>query len=155
MLLSLTKWFAGITSLTAPFEVTLNYFDESFTFSGNLKSITCCHPDNTIEVRTCGQGASCRGQCSALGASLCPSGVCTDDPETCKLGINDHNHGSTDTLSPSQLDWCTNSKHQCSVKEHPDCCYNVKCLDWRGVKEACSWLNYLNGNVTLSNPEVI
>ena len=49
--------------------------------------MTCCLPDKTSEVATCGQGASCAGQCSALGASLCPSGHCTYDPGTCDIGF--------------------------------------------------------------------
>ena len=128
---------------------SLVFFDHAFTFSNHTSNVTCCHPDNTLEVATCGQGASCAGQCSALGASLCPSGNCTDDPRTCDLEFNDEtteDHGrgrSTVTLSGSDLAWCTN---QCRVREHPDCCYNPNCLKWTGRKEACRWLNYLTGN---------
>ena len=44
------------------------------------------------------------------------------------------------------LRWCENSRHQCRVRMHKDCCYNPNCLKWRGRKAACSWLNYLTGN---------
>ena len=100
---------------------------------------------------TCGQGASCAGQCSALGASLCPSGECTDDPRTCDLEFRSKNEedsqsgGSTATYSGSDLGWCTNAQHQCRVRTFKDCCYNPNCLKWKGRKEACAWLNYLTG----------
>ena len=129
----------------------MDFFDNAFTFSNHTSNVTCCHPDNTLEVATCGQGASCAGQCSALGASLCPSGKCTDDPRTCDLQFRSENAedeqggGSTATYSGSDLDWCTNAKHQCRVRTHKDCCYNPKCLRWKGRRKACSWLNYLTG----------
>ena len=139
------EYFLGTTS-------SVDFFDHAFTFSNHTSNVTCCHPNNTFEVATCGQGASCAGQCSALGASLCPSGKCTDDPRTCDLVFSDEtteDQGrgrSTDTYSGSDLDWCTNAKHQCRVRKHKDCCYSPKCLRWRGRKAACSWLNYLTGN---------
>ena len=129
----------------------MDFFDNAFTFSNHTSNVTCCHPDNTLEVATCGQGASCAGQCSALGASLCPSGKCTDDPRTCDLEFRGENAeeeesgGSTATLSGTDLDWCTNAKHQCRVRTYKDCCYNPKCLKWNGRREACAWLNYLTG----------
>ena len=106
-------------------------------------------------MATCGQGASCAGQCSALGASLCPSGECTDDPRTCCLEFrrkNEDKGGSTATLSGSDLSWCTNTIHQCRVRTYQDCCYNPNCLEWKGRKKACSWLSYLTGNFFLLFP---
>ena len=135
-----------------------------------MSKVTCCHPDNPPEEVTCGRGASCAGQCSALGASLCPSGKCTDDPITCDLefpskddveeeiggsiatispldlDVEEESVGSIETLSPLDLAWCDNANHQCRVRKHKECCYNPKCLKWNGRKEACSWLNYLTGN---------
>ena len=117
-----------------------------------MSKVTCCHPDNPPEEVTCGRGVSCAGQCSALGASLCPSGKCTDDPRTCDLefpskdDVEEESGGSIATISPLDLDWCDNAKHQCRVRKHKECCYNPKCLKWNGRKEACSWLNYLTGN---------
>ena len=116
----------------------MDFFDNAFTFSNHMSNVTCCHPDNTFEVVTCGQGASCAGQCSALGASLCPSGNCTDDPKTCELDINNGYTGS-------DLAWCTNSKHQCKVVTHRECCYNPNCLLWIGRKKTCAWLSALSG----------
>ena len=142
-----TKQCPGNTT-TVP---SVDFFDNAFTYSNHTSKVTCCHPDNTFEVATCGQGASCAGQCSALGASLCPSGDCTDDPRTCDRDFGSdedgQSGGSTDTLSALDLDWCTNAKHQCRVIKHKDCCYNPKCLKWsEDRKERCAWLNYLTGN---------
>ena len=131
----------------------MDFFDIAFTHSNHTIEVTCCHPDNTFEKVTCGFNVSCAGQCSALEASLCPSGECTEDPRTCELEIrtetaeDGQSGGSTDTLSALDLDWCTNAKHQCRVRTHKDCCYNPKCLKWsEDRKEACAWLNYLTGN---------
>ena len=102
---------------------------------------------NTFEVATCGQGASCAGQCSALGASLCPSENCTDDPGTCEIDLNhvedQGKERATPTVSGSDLKWCTGDG--CRVRVHPDCCYNPNCLKWKGRKDACTWLGYLTG----------
>ena len=117
---------------------SVGFFDNVFTSSASSSNVTCCHPDNTFEEATCGRGASCAGQCSALGASLCPSGICTDDPKTCELDIDNGYTGSA-------LDWCTNSKHQCRVRRHSECCYNPKCLRWPGRTKACAWLSTLSG----------
>ena len=128
----------------------MDFFDTAFTYSNHTSKVTCCHKNNTLEVATCGQGASCAGQCSALGASLCPSGNCTDDPRTCDLDFSrsvedGQGGGSTATYTGSDLSFCTNSKHQCRVRKYKDCCYNPNCLEWKGRRDACSWLNYLTG----------
>ena len=96
---------------------------------------------NTFEVATCGQGASCAGQCSALGASLCPSGECSDDPETCEISYTSEQ--STAALSGSDLSWCTGDG--CRVRVHPECCYNPNCLTENKRADACDWLKYLTG----------
>ena len=128
----------------------MDFFENAVTFWNNTSNVTCCHPDKTSTNVTCGQGFSCEGQCSALGASLCPSGNCTDDPRTCDLEFNDNSTvvqgsgGSTPTfLSSTDLKWCISDG--CRVRVHPVCCYNPTCLTWIGRKEACSWLNYLTG----------
>ena len=109
-------------------------------------------PDYTTKNATCGQGVSCQGQCSALGASLCPSGNCTDDPRTCEV-VFESSEGrqrgsrSIATYSGSDLTWCTNAKHECRVRNHKECCYYPTCVTkkWPGRKEACAWLRYLTG----------
>ena len=124
---------------------SVGFFDSVFTSSASSSNVTCCHPDNTFEEATCGRGASCEGQCSALGASLCPSGNCTDDPKTCELDINNGYTGS-------DLAWCTNSKHQCKVMTHRECCYNPNCLLWIGRKKTCAWLSALSGKNSNNTP---
>jgi len=127
--------------------ISVDFFDDALTHSNRSSNVTCCHPDNTIEVATCGQGASCAGACSALDASLCPRGNCKDYPVNCELTYKDNEDeqsgGSTATLSGSDLKWCTDDR--CDVRIHPECCYNPDCLteEWPGRKEACRWLDYL------------
>ena len=111
--------FLGNTTDTS----SVDFFDNAFTFSNHSSNVTCCHPDNTFEVATCGQGASCAGQCSALGASLCPAGECSDDPRTCELDFNNDNAESqqqrgrsTATYSGSDLKWCISKG--CKVRKH-------------------------------------
>ena len=142
----------------------MDFIDTALTSSSHLSKVTCCLPDKTSEVATCGQGASCAGQCSALGASLCPSGNCTDDPRTCEISFkteatedqrrsqlgfaqarNNHEHSDV-TLSGSDLKYCTNSKHRCRVRAHPECCLYSNCLNWRGRRKACKHLDYFTGN---------
>ena len=136
------QWCLGNTTDAS----SVDFFDNSFTNSKNRSNVTCCHPDNTFEVATCGQGASCAGACSALDASLCPSGTCTDDPGTCEIDFrSEQSGGSTATLSGSDLKWCISDR--CRVRIHPECCYNPNCLteEWTGRAEACGWLDYLTG----------
>ena len=124
------------------------FFDFVFTHSNVSRNVTCCHLDNTPRTASCGQGASCAGKCAALGAPLCPSSNCTEDPKTCNLDFKTFvaNQGQTPvTLPANSLNWCTNSKHQCRVRKHPECCYSSTCLTWPGRKDACDWLNYLTG----------
>merc|ERR1712223_1801623 len=62
-----------------------DFFDSSFTFFNESIQVRCCSPDLKLTNVTCGQGTSCIGQCSAIGASLCLSGNCTEDPQDCNL----------------------------------------------------------------------
>ena len=87
---------------------------------------------------TCGQGVSCQGQCSALGASLSQSGKCThddDDDSTCTV--------NSDVTGPgSDLKWCL---PHCRVIKYNKCCFNPNCLEKPGRKKLCKWLDYLVG----------
>ena len=129
----------------------MDFFDKAFTFSSQMSNVTCCFPDNSLKVATCGKGASCAGQCSALGASLCPSSNCTNDPRTCQLDFDTDStdarqRGNSDvTLSLSDLKYCTNTKHRCKVRKHNECCYNTNCLKRKGRKQTCKWLDFLTG----------
>ena len=127
----------------------MDFFDNAFTFSNYSSNVTCCRPDGTFELATCGQGVSCTSQCSALEASFCPSGECTNDPRTCKLSLESADDqpmargGSIATYAGTDLAWCTSDG--CRVRKHRGCCYNPNCLKWKGRKEACAWLDYLTG----------
>ena len=90
---------------------------------------------------TCGQGASCAGQCSALGASLSPSGKCDDDNDDDVDGTCEGN--SVATLQGSDLKWCL--KDGCRVVRYPSCCFNPKCLEKKGRRKRCAWHDYLVG----------
>ena len=64
-----------------------DFFDSSFTFFNESIQVRCCAPDLTLTNVTCGQGTSCIGRCSAIGASLCLSEVCTADPDDCNISL--------------------------------------------------------------------
>ena len=124
----------------------MDFFDNAFSFSTNDITVTCCLQDNTPKTATCGKGLSCAGKCSALGASLCPSGKCTSDPKTCEVDFDGEDRGrSIATLSSSDLKYCQNTQHKCNVRKHSACCYNRNCLKREGRKKACKDLNYLTG----------
>ena len=142
----------------------MDFIDTALTSSSHLSNVTCCLPDKTSEVATCGQGASCAGQCSALDASFCPSGNCTDDPRTCDISFNTNatedqhrsqlgiaqkrdNHQHADvTLSGSDLNWCTGTTPKCKVRKNPECCLNPNCLFTRWRRNVCEHLDYFTGN---------
>ena len=139
----------------------MDFFDNAFTNSKNTSNVTCCHPDNTFNVVTCGQGVSCSGQCSALSleASLCPSGNCNDDPNTCQVEFSEpgettnlENQGSG--VSPANgistdYKWCITDG--CPVRDHKECCYHPYC-ETRN-RDACKWLDYLTGKG--STPQIL
>ena len=146
----------------------MDFIDTVLTSSSHLSNVTCCLPDKTSTVATCGQGASCAGQCSALEASLCPSGNCTDDPRTCDISFNTNanedqrrsqlgiastrdNHQHSDvTLSGSDLNWCTGTTPKCKVRKNPECCLNPNCLFTKWRRNVCEHLDYFTGNGVLS-----
>ena len=140
---------ANTTSLSTLF------FDFAFTNSNETRDVTCCHlSDNSPQNTTCGKGVSCAGGCAALESSLCPSGRCTEDPKTCDIKFDDNELENEETgtypviATGSNLKWCANSRYQCRVRKHPECCYYPSCLNeknWPGRKDACAWLNYLTG----------
>ena len=123
--------------------------------------VNCCRSDNTIELATCGLGASCAGSCSALEASLCPSGNCTGDcemPFEQETNQTETRRGWSAATQPSSnqieargyvaatkpswaFSWCPRAG--CPVWRNKGCCYHPTCRDRRS--RACSWLNYLTG----------
>ena len=99
---------------------------------------------------TCGRGKSCIGECSALEATLCPSGNCTGDPEDCNPSIileeeEEDNHRERRAVANQaswQFNWCS---PRCNVRRHSACCFHSGCRSKR--KQRCSWLSYLTGEL--------
>ena len=133
--------FKGTTTTT-----DVDFFDSAFTFSNESIEIGCCARDTSLTNVTCGQGTSCTGQCSAIEASLCPSGNCTGNFEDCSpsLGLDegeDLGKGRSYATLPSWVfNWCT---HRCPVRYHPSCCFHPTCRRRRW--KLCRWMNYLTG----------
>ena len=127
---------------------SIDFFDNVFTFLNESVTVNCCRSDNTVELATCGLGVSCAGNCSALGASLCPTGNCTggcdmpfEQQETYE--IESRSRISASTQPSTAFKWCT---PKCNVWQRKGCCYNPVCRK-RSVshKRACRWFNYLTG----------
>ena len=123
---------------------SIDFFENVFTFLNESVSITCCHPNNTIKLASCGLGASCAGKCSAFGALLCPSGNCSGD---CEMPFEQETGGGIEarswtaaTLPSKAFKWCS---ARCNVWKHQGCCYNPVCNKKR--RRACRWMNYLSG----------
>ena len=133
-------WLSGNTNSTA-----VNFFDNVFTFVNQSVIVNCCHPNNTIELATCGFGASCAGSCSDLGASLCPSGNCTGD---CEMPFEEETTSrrprwSAATLPSSAFKWCS---ARCNVWRNKGCCFLPTCRSRsRSRARYCRWMNYLTG----------
>ena len=137
------------------------FFDSVFTLFNETIQVGCCHPNMTMTTVTCGLGMSCTGKCSAIDASLCPSGLCTDDPRDCNLNLEAEEErlrsGGTSfaTLSSWQLRRCAPG---CRVKHAPACCFHpqcTKCKDKICKKEKrnrkfCSKFSYFAGNLLSS-----
>ena len=125
-------------------DTSIDFFENVFTFLNESVTVNCCHTNDTIELATCGLGASCAGKCSALGASLCPSGNCSGnceipfEPETSSEG--ETRGRSLATQPSSAFAWCS---ARCNVWRHRGCCYNPVCR--RRRRRACRWMNYLTG----------
>ena len=126
---------------------SVDFFDNVFTFLNEPVTVNCCHQNDTLELATCGLGASCAGSCSAVGASLCPSGNCTGD---CAMPFDLHETNETTssrrsyaTKPASKFKWCS---ARCNVWKHKGCCYNPVCREKsKSHKKACGWFNYLTG----------
>ena len=125
---------------------SIDFFENVFTFINESVIVNCCHMNNTLELATCGLGASCAGTCSALGASLCPSGNCSG---TCEMPFEEETRDgiearrwSAATLPSSAFAWCS---RRCNVWRHKGCCYHPTCR--RRRRRACRWMNYLSGKL--------
>ena len=128
---------------------SVDFFDNVFTFLNESVTVNCCHLNNTLELATCGLGASCAGTCSALGATLCPSGDCTGDCEIPFEQETADNRAQRNRISVANIDqrkikWCTN---KCNVWNNKVCCYHETCREKSDShRKKCDWFNYLTGN---------
>ena len=144
VLLLMIDLTSGNTNTTS-----IDFFDNVFTFLNESVTVNCCHQNDTLELATCGLGASCAGSCSAVGASLCPSGDCTGDCQMPFVQDIAENRAqsrgiSVATIDPSKIKWCTN---KCNVWNNKVCCYHPVCRNKsQSHKSRCSWFNYLTGN---------
>ena len=123
---------------------SIEFYDLSRTFANSSSQVSCCHQNETQEIVSCGLGTSCAGQCSAIGASLCPSGVCSGNPADCQIGL-DIDARSLATLPSTTLQGCL---QQCNVRRRRECCYCPTCR--QRYPSACSWMNYLRTSSRLS-----
>ena len=124
----------------------VEFFDSAFTFSNESIEVGCCARDTSLTKVICGQGSSCIGQCSAIEASLCPSGNCTGNPEDCQpnLGLEEgedpEERYSVSALPSWAFKWCA---PRCLVRYHSVCCFHPTCRSKR--RKLCSWMNYFTG----------
>ena len=54
----------------------MDLYDQGITAQNESVDVTCCLPDLSEMLVSCGAGVSCSGHCGARGATLCPSGDC-------------------------------------------------------------------------------
>ena len=151
---TITTTTTSTTNITQYTSVSsVDFFDNAFTFSNESVTVNCCHINNTVELADCGRGASCAGKCSALGASLCPSGDCSgeceipfeeeDNDDTAAERLASATRRSYATKPASAFKWCS---ARCNVWRNKGCCYNPVCRKRSGShKRACRWFNYLTG----------
>ena len=124
-----------------------DFFESSFTFSNQSIEVSCCNVDMVVTNVTCGNGTSCVGACSAIEASLCPSGNCTGDPDDCRPNLSTEDGSSNSnpgpalaTRPPWEFKWCLPS---CPVLHHTACCFHPTCYSRKPVD--CDWMNYFTG----------
>ena len=121
----------------------IDFFEYAFAFSNETIQVSCCAPDRTLTNVTCGRGMSCIGQCSAIHASLCLSGKCTENPEDCNLFLEQRKEkgnrkGWSGVTKPSwQKRWC---HPKCNVGKHSECCFHQACYAKKQKK--CDWKNF-------------
>ena len=123
-----------------------DFFDSSFTFFNESIQVRCCSPGLTLTNVTCGQGTSCIGQCSAIGASLCLSEVCTADPDDCNISLEPEKRKKrrAGTCKACQsLQALRKCAPKCRVRKQPACCFHPVCYGKR--PKYCSSTNYFSG----------
>ena len=120
---------------------SIDAFEQAVSSANRTSTVICCFPETgDTEEETCGMGESCAAKCSALGAELCPSGICTDDPKDWEVPFTGNEELSVSTLNPADLKWCA---PQCRVQAYRECCYYHLCFSKR--EKSCTWFNFLAG----------
>ena len=115
---------------------------------------TCCASDQSPMNISCGQSMSCSARCTSLGASLCPTQQCTEDPKDCRPEWPPKEEESTTrskrraAVKPSQAySWCP---RYCKwVWYYPACCLHPTC--YKKQPRRCNWLYYYLGNMLVSH----
>ena len=62
----------------------MDFYETTISFSDVSVSAPCCLANLTTVPVSCGLGTSCAASCSALSATLCPTGQCSEDPDSCQ-----------------------------------------------------------------------
>ena len=124
----------------------IDFYDHVVTSGNETIEVVCCTSDKRSLNVSCGQGKSCSSHCTALSASLCPTGQCTGDFKDCLPGQEDQRNKrkrarfATVNLPSWVFSWCTKN---CPVRKWPKCCFNPNCQ--KEKKNACKWMRYYSG----------
>ena len=121
---------------------SLEFFDLTLTLSNLTREVNCCHKNQRKEKVQCGSGTSCADQCSARGAALCPSGICSGNLADCEQGLDLLIRSNAATNPTSDLRFCVRESVDCNVQRHPQCCYHPVCFA-RDKCKVCKFLEIL------------
>ena len=112
--------------------------------SGDAKNVTYRRlPHQWTELWSClftfwnsqTRQVSCSALCDKNEATICPSRMCSacaSDAQVENGTIDKTGGGARDgrsiyTLSGSDLQYCTNARHNCKFRKYPECCANTFC----------------------------
>ena len=133
-----------------------DFFDSAVTMQNISITTTCCASDQSPMNITCGQSMSCLARCASLGATLCPTQLCTEDPKDCHpkwppAPAEEENSTRSKRraiFKPSQAyNWCP---RYCKwVWYYPACCLHPTC--YKKQQRRCNWIYYYLGNVPVSH----
>ena len=121
---------------------SLEFFDLTLTLSNLTREVNCCHENQRKEKVQCGSGTSCADQCSARGAALCPSGICSGNLADCEQGLDLLIRSNAATNPTSDLRFCVRESVNCNVQRHPQCCFHPVCAK-RDKCKVCTFSDIL------------
>ena len=130
---------------------TDDFFENTISNVNTSVRITCCHTNSTSELTTCGLGESCEGKCSAVGAFLCPSGMCTGDRKDCSYNFVEPSVEPSGSLCVACLPSSAFKQchPRCPVVLHQECCFHPLC--YKKKPQKCAFMSFLTGNDSLKN----